>query len=166
MAFRDTDKVCLENVDEGGTTATCVYIRGDEKHIWVANVGDSRCVLSRSGTALDLSRDQRPDRDDEKQRIEEIGGTVVYCPSTGGRGWRVEGTLNISRSLGDKKLKKYVYSEPEIHKELLNDDDQFLILATDGLWNVIDSQQAVDIVKNIIHHDHPLKPPKLCHVKQ
>jgi len=136
----------LEKVEEGGTTATCVYIRGQEKRIWVANVGDSRCVLSRSGVAVPLSRDQRPDRDDEKQRIEEVGGTVVFCPGTGGQRWRVEGTLNISRSLGDKKL-KFVSSEPEIHEEIIGDDDQFLILATDGLWNVIDSQQAVDTVK-------------------
>jgi protein phosphatase 2C len=142
-AFEATDKVVLAEVENGGTTATCVYIRREKHDIWIANCGDSRCVVSRSGVAKELSTDQKPHRQDERERIEKSGGKVVYCSN----GWRVDGILSVSRAIGDRKLKQYVIARPEVVRHPIGVQDEFLILGTDGLWNVFSSQEAVDVVK-------------------
>lgn len=67
------------------------------KKLYVANAGDSRCVLARAGTAVPLSFDHKPDNEEEKLRIEKAGSTI----SEG----RVDGNLNLSRALGDLRYK-------------------------------------------------------------
>jgi protein phosphatase 1L len=146
-AFSATDAACLEHMlptgESGGTTATAVYIRASERRAWVANAGDSRCVLSRAGEAVALTCDHKPDRVDERSRIEGAGGRVVFAGT-----WRVEGVLSVSRSIGDQRFKKLVPALPDVHEEALDPaHDELLILATDGLWNVMSNQQAVDIAR-------------------
>lgn len=62
-------------------------------------------------------------------------------------GWRVEGVLTVSRSLGNKNLAKFLSAEAEVKTHEVTAGDEFFILATDGLWSVVDSQAAVDIVR-------------------
>jgi len=139
-AFQQAHKASLQSIQKGGSTACCAYVTPEK--VWVANVGDSRCVISRNGTAIPLSSDHKPDLPEERKRIESQGGQVVYY-----NGWRVEGILSVSRSLGNKSLAKFLSSEADITEHTVADSDEFIILATDGLWGAVDSQKAVNIVR-------------------
>ncbi|WJX21700.1 protein-serine/threonine phosphatase [Trifolium repens] len=144
-AFKQTDVDYL-NEEKGhqrdaGSTASTALLLGDR--ILVANVGDSRVVASRAGLAVPLSVDHKPDRSDERQRIEQAGGFVIWAGT-----WRVGGVLAVSRAFGDKLLKPYVVADPEIQEEEIEGVD-FIIVASDGLWNVISNKEAVSLVQNI-----------------
>jgi len=134
-----------------GCTATSVLIVGDNKLI-CANSGDSRCVLCRKGVAVPLSRDHNPDQQDEYDRIYKAGGMV-------NEEGRVEGNLNLSRAIGDLFYKsntsiapeeQMITANPEIQTIDLCLDDEFLIIACDGIWNVMDNQEVVDFVRRKI----------------
>jgi serine/threonine protein phosphatase PrpC len=118
--------------------------------LYVANAGDSRAVLCRKGKAIELSTDHKPNRPDEKERIEKQGGNVTMRSVA-----RVNGILAISRALGDKALNPYVIPDPEITITPLTPDDQFIIMACDGVWDVIDNQEAVNVVRQALAVDSP-----------
>ncbi|GAY44752.1 hypothetical protein CUMW_084250 [Citrus unshiu] len=129
--FRKSDENYLseekgQHGDAGSTASTAVLL-GDRQV--VANVGDSRVVASRAGSAIPL--------------IEDAGGFVIWAGT-----WRVGGVLPISRAFGDKLLKQYVVAEPEIQEEEIDGID-FIIVASDGLWNVISNEEAVAMVEHI-----------------
>lgn len=148
-----------------GTTAITAYLQADL--LFVGNIGDSRAVLCRSGRALDASIDHKPGRKEERARIESLGGRVGIteedafranprpCPClwacvSAGRPLRVfPGGLSVSRTIGDISMKAsaLVSSEPELWESRLTAVDEFLILACDGVWDVMNSQQAVDCVR-------------------
>ncbi|KAF3777114.1 putative protein phosphatase 2C 59 [Nymphaea thermarum] len=139
-AYNQTDSDFLksensQNRDAGSTASTAVLV-GDR--LLVANVGDSRVVICRDGNAIAVSRDHKPDQTDERQRIEDAGGT-----------WRVGGVLAVSRAFGDRQLKQYVVADPEIKEEVIDGSLEFLILASDGLWDVVTNEEAVSMVKSI-----------------
>eukprot|EP00250_Pteridium_aquilinum_P015947 c22854_g2_i1 orf=1-1587(-) len=124
--------LCCENAiapENVGTTAT-VAIVGSHQMV-VANCGDSRAVLARGGQAIPLSKDHKPELEDETRRIEAAGGRVICWD-----GYRVGGLLALSRAIGDRYLKRYVISEPEVRCIQRSEDDECLILASDGLWDV------------------------------
>ncbi|KAG6419769.1 hypothetical protein SASPL_116281 [Salvia splendens] len=144
-AFKQTDTEYLneekgQQKDAGSTASTAVLV---QDKIFVANVGDSRVVASRAGSAIPLSIDHKPDRTDERERIEKAGGFIVWAGT-----WRVGGVLAVSRAFGDKLLRPYVVAEPEIQEEKIDGVD-FLIIASDGLWNVLSNKDAVHIVQGI-----------------
>ncbi|KAL7246022.1 hypothetical protein ACSBR2_001202 [Camellia fascicularis] len=144
-SFRQTDVDYL-NEEKGqqkdaGSTASTAMLLGDR--LLVANVGDSRVVACRAGSAIPLSIDHKPDRSDERQRIEQAGGFIIWAGT-----WRVGGVLAVSRAFGDKLLKPYVVAEPEIQEEEIDGVD-FIIIASDGLWNVLSNKDAVAIVQDI-----------------
>ncbi|OAY58378.1 probable protein phosphatase 2C 11 isoform X1 [Manihot esculenta] len=144
-AFRQTDADYL-NEEKGqqrdaGSTASTAVLLGNQ--LLVANVGDSRVVASRAGSAIPLSIDHKPDRSDERQRIEDAGGFIIWAGT-----WRVGGVLAVSRAFGDKLLKPYVVAEPEIQEEEIDGVD-FIIIASDGLWNVLSNADAVALVQDI-----------------
>ncbi|KAK6137282.1 hypothetical protein DH2020_028974 [Rehmannia glutinosa] len=126
-----------------GSTAAVVLV-GKEDMV-VANCGDSRAVLCRGGVAVPLSTDHKPDRDDEKERIEAAGGKIISW-----NGWRVQGILATSRSLGDHYLKPYVTSEPEVTVVRRSESDDFLIIATDGLFDVVSNEIACEVVSKCL----------------
>jgi protein phosphatase 1L len=107
----------------------------------VANVGDSRAVVCISGEAIAFSTDHKPNRTDERQRIEDAGGVVMWSGT-----WRVGGVLAVSRAFGDRLLKKYVVADPEIQEESITKDVEFVVLASDGLWDVVSNQNVVTMV--------------------
>jgi len=118
-----------------GATAVCALIT--TKEIVVANVGDSRCVLSRSKKALDLSQDHKPELQSERTRIFAAGGTIEHG--------RVGGDLNLCRAIGDLTFKQnhqippeeqMITADPELRYETRSPFDEFLILACDGVWDV------------------------------
>lgn len=124
-----------------GSTVVAALFDG-VRSVTIANVGDSRCVLCRKGRAVGLSIDHKPTRPDETARIVDAGGFVFMK--------RVMGQLAVSRAIGDTNFKKdsckVVVPEPDFYEVTLCCDDQFILLACDGLFDVMDNQAAVDYV--------------------
>lgn len=124
-----------------GCTATVALITKTE--IYVANSGDTRAVLSSKGKAKDLSHDHKPDLPSEMRRVERAGGYVEEG--------RVNGVIAISRAIGDweyknKSLKpedNMVSVVPEVIVEPIKPEHDFLLIACDGIWDCMTSQQAV-----------------------
>jgi serine/threonine protein phosphatase PrpC len=109
-----------------------------------ANIGDSRAVLSRDGRAINLTRDHKPNDQQEKERILAMGETIQWDRLS--KVYRVR-NLSLSRAIGDKYAKPVVSSEVDINHYPVNDQsDEFVILASDGLWDVMSSEDAVAYV--------------------
>lgn len=133
-------------LDSIGCTANMILIE-DMKKLYVANAGDSRCVLARGGKAIALSNDHKPDNEEEKRRIEKAGSQIVEG--------RVDGNLNLSRSLGDLKYKQNknlqpeehpVTANPDIEEFDLHGDEDFIIMGCDGIWETKSNQEMVDYI--------------------
>lgn len=145
-AYRTTDTTILEKVGDlgkGGSTAVTAILINCEKLV-VANVGDSRAVICKNGVAKQLSVDHEPSK--ERANIEDRGGFVSNFP---GDVPRVDGQLAVARAFGDKSLKKHLSSEPDVFSEIVDDDTEFIILASDGIWKVMTNEEAVDCIKHI-----------------
>ncbi|KAK8475269.1 hypothetical protein V6N11_027717 [Hibiscus sabdariffa] len=126
-----------------GSTAVVALVCSS--HIVVANCGDSRAVLCRGKEAMALSIDHKPNRDDEYARIEASGGKVIQW-----NGHRVFGVLAMSRSLGDRYLKPWIIPDPEVMFIPRAREDECLILASDGLWDVISNEEACEVARRRI----------------
>ncbi|RVW28538.1 Protein phosphatase 2C 16 [Vitis vinifera] len=88
------------------------------------------------------------DRQDELARIEEAGGQILYW-----QGPRVEGVLSMTRAIGDHYLKPWIISEPEVAFTTRSDEDECLILASDGLWDVLSNEQVVKVARNSLREE-------------
>jgi serine/threonine protein phosphatase PrpC len=184
-----TDRDFLEWATANDVYSGCTVVGAflQDRRLTVLNVGDSRAVLCRAGEAFAMSTDHKPDRPDEKSRIECAGGSVLANRELNMMKlhqinpriieemnipqrlaefvgyinvYRIMGELATSRSLGDAEYKgvkqeefwkqkfsaDLVISEPEIVEVTLGDEDDFLVLACDGLWDVMSNQEAVDFV--------------------
>uniref|UniRef100_A0A8C3RHM1 protein-serine/threonine phosphatase n=1 Tax=Cyanoderma ruficeps TaxID=181631 RepID=A0A8C3RHM1_9PASS len=135
---------------DSGTTAVVALIRG--KQLIVANAGDSRCVVSEGGKAVDMSYDHKPEDEVELARIKNAGGKVTMDG-------RVNGGLNLSRAIGDHFYKRnknlppeeqMISALPDIKVLTINDDHDFMVIACDGIWNVMSSQEVVDFIQSKI----------------
>ncbi|KAM7522151.1 hypothetical protein LguiA_012053 [Lonicera macranthoides] len=126
--------------DAVGSTAVVALVSPEK--IILANCGDSRAVLCRNGKAFPLSIDHKPDRPDELKRIHAAGGRVIYWD-----GARVLGVLAMSRAIGDNYLKPYVSCEPEVTITDRMAEDECLILASDGLWDVVSNETACGVAR-------------------
>lgn len=136
----------MNGEDRSGSTAIAALVT--PSHIIVANCGDSRCILVRGGEVVEMSDDHKPYNDDEQRRIEAAGGTVTMR--------RVNGDLAVSRALGDFSYKQQpqlppesqqVSAEPEIRVvERSPGADQFLVLACDGIWDVMTNHEAASFI--------------------
>ncbi|KAK4798737.1 hypothetical protein SAY86_031063 [Trapa natans] len=155
-------KACSLDADlASGTTALTVIIMG--RLLVVANTGDCRAVLCRQGKAIEMSTDHKPMHARERRRIEASGG----CISSDGY---LNGELNVARALGDWHLEGLkimcgnielgpLIAEPELVSANLTENDEFLIIGCDGIWEVFLSQNAVDFARRRLqeHND-----PSLC----
>lgn len=147
-------------LDKSGCTAVALWIVGDD--LLCANAGDSRCVLCRSGQAVPLSNDHKPNLPEEQQRIQRARGFV----------WnrRVNGVLALSRAIGDWSFKgnsqidwedQAVTPVPEVTHTVLNyDTDTFAVLACDGIWDVMSNTEVVNFVSRAIEKSLPTH--KIC----
>lgn len=129
-----------------GCTACVALITKTE--IYVANAGDSRAVLCRNGKAIEMSEDHKTNLEKEQKRIEKANGYIEND--------RVNGCINLTRCLGDldyklnKKLKQeeqILSAVPDIKVEKILSDTDFLIIACDGIWDCLTSQETVDYLK-------------------
>lgn len=157
--FDELDARFIREADrpQAGSTATTALLMGGR--LFTANVGDSRTVLCRvAGAALPLSNDHKPTRADEAARIRKAGGFVIQG--------RVMGDLAVSRAFGDCEFKTghgvpppdalsgddiepgpLVIATPEITAETVHEDDEFLLLACDGLFDVFTNEEACDFLR-------------------
>lgn len=148
--FLATDRAILEDAnlrnDQSGCTATTVIITDDK--ITCANAGDSRTVLGVKGTAKALSYDHKPQNEGERARICAAGGFV--------EAGRVNGNLALSRAIGDFDFKgrpdlhpeeQVVTALPDVIEHDITPDDEFVVLACDGIWDCMFSQTVVEFVR-------------------
>lgn len=145
-----------EMEDLAGTTACVALMRNNT--LYVANAGDSRCVLARAGRAIDMSVDHKAELLSEQARVRKAGGYI--------EDGRVNGQLAITRSIGDFEFKtnprlplegQIITSMPDVKVEQLQPEDQFLILGCDGIWDVLTSQECVDYVLEKLDDEEPLE---------
>lgn len=144
----------LSGEDKSGSTAVCALI--SSTHFFFANCGDSRAVLSRAGATFFSTQDHKPVNPEEKERIQKAGGSVMIQ--------RVNGSLAVSRALGDYEYKQVegkgpceqlVSPEPEITVQERDIGDEFLILACDGVWDVMSNEDLCDFIRHqlTLHDD-------------
>ncbi|CAN6447302.1 unnamed protein product [Victoria cruziana] len=143
-AYLRTDKEFLSKGLNSGACCVTAFIEDGE--IIISNLGDCRAVICRDGVAEALTRDHRASREDEQARIEAQGGYVDIHHGT----WRVEGVLAVTRGIGDRHLKEWVLAEPDSRELVITADMELLILASDGLWEKVDNQEAVNTVMNLL----------------
>ena len=154
--FKDIDKKLKDlNYFEVGSTAVIVYITKEKnkKYIYCANIGDSRCILIKENEWKRLSCDDRASDQNEYDRIVKGGGIVMDG--------RVNGQLMLSRAFGDWELKEFgVSSEPHVTRIEIQHEDLFIVMASDGVWDVVDDSEVYkmsllatnsnDLCKNIM----------------
>merc|ERR1719462_855341 len=138
-AFLTCDKDFTMSSKKSGTTAVCALIRDDT--IYIAWLGDSTATLVREGVTVKVMDSHKPDRPDERARVEALGGTVIHWGA-----WRVKGQLAVSRAIGDGDYKPLVTAQPDITTIKRNGTEDFLIVACDGLWDTITPEEATRLV--------------------
>lgn len=128
---------------ECGSTClvVCHFKNHGKDYLNIMNTGDSRCVLCRNNIGIPLTKDHKPNWPDEKCRISKLGGHIRKDGNT----YRIN-DLSVSRAFGDKESRKYITHRPELYRYKLTGRDRFMIIACDGLWDVVSSQEAVNFV--------------------
>ena len=125
-----------------GSTALLAIHSKIKNNLWVANTGDSRCVIcNKYNIAVQLSKDHKPNNFEERYRIQGLNGKISFD----GSDWRIK-DLSLSRAFGDLDATPYVTHKPQIFKYKISSKDKFLILACDGLWDVLSNQEAINFV--------------------
>lgn len=164
--MNEEDEAFMNNItDEPGKDSGCTAVVAllHDKELFVANAGDSRCVVCRKGKALEMSIDHKPEDQVEFDRIQKAGGRVTLDG-------RVNGGLNLSRAIGDhgykmnKKLppeEQMISALPDIKKISICPDDEFMVLACDGIWNFMTSDDVVEFVQDRIT-DPKKKLSEIC----
>uniref|UniRef100_A0A804R1K7 protein-serine/threonine phosphatase n=1 Tax=Zea mays TaxID=4577 RepID=A0A804R1K7_MAIZE len=146
----------LHRASSSGTTALTAMVFG--RSLLVANAGDCRAVLSRCGTAVEMSMDHRPCSLSEKLRVESLGGYVDD-------GY-LNGLLGVTRALGDWHLEGMkgagetggpLSADPELKMTTLTKDDEFLIIGSDGIWDVFSNQNSVDFARKRLQEHNDVK---------
>lgn len=150
--------------DSTGCTAVSVLITRDE--YIVANAGDSRAVLCRGGVGIALSEDHKPNDAKESARILKAGGTVEESQGGARTHYRVNGNLNLSRAIGDLEYKKnaelkpedqIITSTPDIVRMPRSQDDEFIVIGCDGVWDVLSNEDCVQFIRTRIQEGKLLK---------
>jgi serine/threonine protein phosphatase PrpC len=127
--------------------STCLvaieYKYKEGRFVDILNTGDSRCVLCSDNVAICKTKDHKPNWPEEQLRIKNLGGKVYFD----GFDWRVK-DLSVSRSFGDLDAQPFLTNRPDVYRHRIKKSDKFMILACDGLWDVFENQEAVNIVLN------------------
>ena len=130
--------------------STCLvaieYKHKESRYIDILNTGDSRCVFCIDNVAVCKTKDHKPNWPEEQQRITSLGGKIYYD----GFDWRIK-DLSVSRAFGDLDAQPFLTNRPDVSRHRIKKNDKFMILACDGLWDVFDNQDAVNIVLDLCY---------------
>lgn len=120
----------------------CTLYRQKEKKLYVGWLGDSQALMVKHGKLWQIVKRHSPDSKEERNRIERLGGMVMEYAGT----WRVNGSLAVARAIGPASYKPFVSNEPDICCLELDGDEDFLIMASDGLWDYLSEDEIALIV--------------------
>jgi protein phosphatase 2C family protein 2/3 len=140
-----------------GSTAliTLLYQKYNKYHLKVINLGDCRVILcNKYNIASQLSKDHKPDKPDELMRIKKLGGIIEYSKDDDPR---ISG-LSVSRSFGDLDC-NFISQTPDIYDYKIK-YDKFIVLACDGLWDVLSNQDVIDFVVKELNNYKNIKDLK------
>lgn len=167
-AFIEVDRNFTQNSRVSGCTAVCALLKYEHyeeiveedgggggkdtavnsiwrpQHLYIAWVGDSRALLASPDVPLQLVQPHKPDNIDEKQRIESMqsgGGAIIFIQGQ----WRVNGIINLSRSIGDSSVPALI-AEPDFIDVPIQSSHDFLLLGTDGFWDYVSEAQIMTTV--------------------
>ncbi|RLN21990.1 protein kinase and PP2C-like domain-containing protein [Panicum miliaceum] len=157
IAFREelilhqkSKRIIRKDWHPGCTAVTALVVRNK---LFVANAGDCRAILSRAGKPFPMTKDHVASCPKERERVIKAGTEVKWQIDT----WRVgTAALQVTRSIGDDDLKPAVTAQPEVIETALSDDDEFLVMASDGLWDVVSNDDVLSIIKDTV------KEPGMC----
>jgi len=138
-AFVTCDKSFVSTSKKSGSTAVCTLIKGEL--LYTAWLGDSQATLVRNGVPIKIVDSHKPNRDDERARIEGLGGSIMHWGT-----WRVNGQLAVSRAIGDGEYKPYISADPDVTTIAMNGSEDFVIVGCDGLWDTVTPEEATDLV--------------------
>uniref|UniRef100_A0A665TXI3 Protein phosphatase 1E n=1 Tax=Echeneis naucrates TaxID=173247 RepID=A0A665TXI3_ECHNA len=142
-AFKCTDDMLRGKAKRerlrSGSTGVVVLIQGQE--LTVAWLGDSQAMLVRKGQAVTLMDPHKPEREDEKERIEALGGCITFMGC-----WRVNGTYAVSRAMGDFDQKPYVSGDADCSTIKLQGDEDYVLLACDGFFDAVKPSMVPQLV--------------------
>jgi protein phosphatase 1L len=141
-AYLAADSYMTDRGIASGTAAATFHIMGDR--FLAGNAGDSRVVVGTRRDAVQLTLDHKPNVPAECSRIESLGGRVVTHAVP-----RVQGILAMSRALGDPALKPYVSAEPRIVEGLLGSENDFAVVACDGVWDVLTPHDVIGVARDV-----------------
>ncbi|KFK36954.1 hypothetical protein AALP_AA4G194000 [Arabis alpina] len=149
-SHRQSKRVSQKDWHPGCTAIASLLV---DNKLFVANVGDSRAILCRAGHPFALSKAHLATCIEERNRVIGEGGRIEWLVDT----WRVAPAgLQVTRSIGDDDLKPAVTAEPEISETILSADDEFLVMASDGLWDVVNDEEVINIIRDTV------KEPSMC----
>jgi len=154
--YTNVDKNWLSLAKDGnlkdGSTAISVLIKNGT--LYCANTGDCRAIMYANNQIIQLSEDHKPDNPKELERINSHGGVVI--------GGRVQGQIAVSRAFGDIDYKdidtleeKWITCTPDIKEYELNAEVEFIVIACDGLWDVLNNEETVEFVKQQLNNNIP-----------
>jgi Leucine-rich repeat (LRR) protein/serine/threonine protein phosphatase PrpC len=143
---KDDELIDKENVRDERQTVI--------EQIWFANCGDARAVSCRKGHAIRQSKDHKPLMKSERLRVQSLGGLVSDQGRIQGSG----ANIAVARAIGDKPYHPFVSNRPYINCYPVTEDDEFVILACDGVWDVLSDEEAVNLVRKFQSHLNPPKP--------
>ncbi|MBN3289245.1 PPM1F phosphatase, partial [Polypterus senegalus] len=150
IAFKKTDEMFLLKAKRqrlrSGATGVAALICDDMLH--VAWLGDSQVVLVRKGQVVTLMDPHKPEREDERERIEALGGCVAFMGC-----WRVNGTIAVSRAIGDIDQKPYISGDADRASFQLTGTEDYLLLACDGFFDTVKPYDIVSVVLDYLREN-------------
>ena len=164
-AFKHAEKdIVKHDIDANFSGTTCVMVLQVGQKLVTANVGDSRAILHKKNKVIPLSIDQKPNDPEEKKRIESLGGEVSQYEEDGEKSgpfrvWKkgeMFPGIAMSRSVGDFLASTLgVIPEPVVREEVIDDDTEFIIVASDGVWEFLSNEDVCNIVKPFYEKGDP-----------
>lgn len=144
----DLKKNHLKQASNCGSTClvSIEYKYKENRYLDILNTGDSRCVICTDNVAIAKTKDHKPNWPEEQERIKSLGGQVYHD----GFDWRIK-DLSVSRAFGDLDAQPFLTNRPDIYRHRIKKNDKFIIMACDGLWDVFDNQDAVNIVLGLCY---------------
>lgn len=140
---RDVD---LPHTKDVGSTACVVLVTDSD--IWFVNVGDSRAIVRTDGVTKQMTIDHKPTLKSEADRVTKHGGFISNTDGT----WRINGRLNVSRSIGDWSMRPFIISSPTVsHFQREGKRHEFLIIASDGLFDVMTNEEVALMIESQPH---------------